>query len=194
MPTLHTIYYNVSHKIQIYYFQSRWSRAWPSLSHRFRFLLRRKVIFILPEPSPVGSINLTKLSQLRKLGFLILWHWWWPLSSSAVLIQPDVSPDRMSDVPWLWHYNSVLLHLLTASLRSEVQNQFFVNIQAWFCQITALIFNTRKRIELCTCDQNVITWSLRCLLFVQDSGEKEEGGWRRRTEGDSEWRRPGADK
>ncbi|CAF91366.1 unnamed protein product, partial [Tetraodon nigroviridis] len=28
----------------------------------------------------------------------------------------------------------------------------------------------------------------------KDWGEKEEGGWRRRTEGESEWRRPGADK
>ncbi|XP_056903602.1 eukaryotic translation initiation factor 3 subunit A isoform X2 [Takifugu flavidus] len=28
----------------------------------------------------------------------------------------------------------------------------------------------------------------------KDSGEKEEGVWRRRTEGESEWRRPGADK
>ena len=32
-------------------------------------------------------------------------------------------------------------------------------------------------------------------LLIQDWGEKDEGGWRKRTEGnDSDWRRPGSDR
>lgn len=44
-----------------------------------------------------------------------------------------------------------------------------------------------------------MTSKIKCtetiILLQQEWGEKEEGGWRRRTEtNDSEWRRPVADK
>ncbi len=41
---------------------------------------------------------------------------------------------------------------------------------------------------------DIISWSKFESFSFQDLGEKEEGGWRKRAEGDSEWRRPVGDR